>query len=592
MNSTEIIATSYLKEVLATTDLLNPTYIQDGEKEPSWDGNIYIHQSSDAKKAGLKKIPVQVKGTIKASHPEKITFRMGIDDIDNYLRDGGVMLFVVYISNDKKKKTIYYESLLPIKIRILKDRNAGKKSIPVECKRFPSDPEKMVSICLNYYSDMQKQRSFALAELKSIEDLEKEGVLEGLTFSVIAVGSQKKDVQSVLFQDAPYMYAKIKGSSIPQPLEMIPMGLHVAEDVPCKISSIGKEFYKTARRIRSEKGVEFCIGKSFRITAEGTKFSFNYTPTNMLQDAIIDTEFMIAFAESGALRIDNIQLPVEETKNMEAEKIQALKKRLEYCRAVKAVLESLGLNADVDITKTTDADVKNTERLYHGVVKGEPVEHLKRDIPPVAKVDYYGKTLIIGFNKIGEPGTYNLYDFNTAPMVFAYDDGEGGHLSTSRYEILKEDDFLKISNIDLSKLVESYKELSEYDHVFFHANMAVLRLLTAYDKSNDMRKDLLQTARDLAEWLVAAEIDENTLDLARRKINLWQTLKRISPLDRDIQKDAFQLAEDSSQSEDIRVGAYLILDNQFAAESHFALLPKETQEEFKKYPIFRYWREA
>ncbi len=122
--------------------------------------------------------------------------------------------------------------------------------------------------------------------------------------------------------------------------------------------------------------------------------------------------------------------------------------------------------------------------------------------------------------------------------------------------------------------------------------MAVLRLLTAYDKSNDTRKDLLQTARDLAAWLVATEIDKNTLDLARRKINLWQTLKRIAPLDRDIQKEAFQLAEDSSQSEEIRVGAYLILDNQFAAESHFALLPEETQEEFKKFPIFRYWREA
>lgn len=589
--NTEIIATSYLKEVLATTDLLDPTYLKDGEKEPSWDGNLYLHENADMKKTGLKKIPVQVKGTIKASHPDKITFRMSLDDMDNYLRDGGVMLFVVYISNDKKRKTIYYESLLPIKIRILKDRNVGKKTIPVECKQFPSDPERMVSVCMNFYADMQKQRSFALAELKSLEELEKEGILEGLTFSVMAYGRQKNDVQSVLLQDTPYMYAKIKGSPIPQPLEMIPIGIHVAEDVPCTISAGGKVFYNSAKRIRSEGRAEFCIGKSFRIVAEGTKTSFNYTPTNMLSDALIDTEFMIAFAEAGSLQLNDILLPVEETKNMGKDKIRAQKERLEYCKEVKAVLDILGLDVDVDIKKTTDADIKNTDRFYRGIVKGEAVAHLRPDIPPVAKVDYYNLTLIIGFNKIAEPGTYNLYDFNSAPMLFAYEDGVGGHLSTSRYEILKAEDFLKLANIDLDKMVGSYKELSEYEHVYVDANMAVLRLLSAYDESKDSRKDLLEAAQDLAMWLLETDINEEVLSAARRKINLWQVLKRKGPLDKAILKEAYQIAEDSDQSDDIRVGANLILGNQFAAEKYFEQLPVNVQSEFREYPIFRYWKE-
>ena len=39
--NTEKIATGFLKETLAVTDLLDP-YVPDSDKEPSWDGNIYM----------------------------------------------------------------------------------------------------------------------------------------------------------------------------------------------------------------------------------------------------------------------------------------------------------------------------------------------------------------------------------------------------------------------------------------------------------------------------------------------------------------------------------------------------------------------
>ena len=150
------------EEILRDGEYLSE-YINSNDKTPMWDGNIYVYSNRKKKKAGLKRIPVQVKGTEQNVHPsERITFRMGIDDIDNYLRDGGVMLFVVYISRDCKRKTIYYDSLLPMKMRVLKEQFAGKKRIPIECRPFPHDEEKMVSILLNFYSNMQKQRSFAL----------------------------------------------------------------------------------------------------------------------------------------------------------------------------------------------------------------------------------------------------------------------------------------------------------------------------------------------------------------------------------------------------------------------------------------------
>ena len=585
---TEIIATSYLKEAIATTDRLSP-FINEGDKEPSWDGNIYLYSNARKKKAGVKKIPVQVKGAIKDSHPEKITYRMGLDDIDNYLRDGGIILFVVYISKDGKRKRIYYESLLPIRIRILKNQNAGKKTIPVECKPFPTDPEKMVSICMNYYEDMQKQRSFALRELKSIEELEKEGVLEGLTMSVLTFGHQKDDMRSVLLQSTPYLYAKIKGSDAPQPLEMIPMGIQIPEEVKHNISVDGKTYYSSARRITSAERVEYCIGQSFRIIGEGQKFSFNYTITKNLVDAITDIEFMIAFIEHGELQINDITLPAAVANAGWADRLPVLREQLEYYKKVKAILDALKLDPHIIIQKTTDADVRNTERLYRGIVQGKAIENLKADIPIAARMDYYGKKLILAFAKVDDAGTYNVYDFNSAPIWFAYDD-KGKQLFTSRYDILDADNYLDFANIDLDRLVESYQELSEYKHIFGCANQTVLKLLSAYDKSNDARADLLQCAYNLASWLVGLDISEEDLSTAIRKINLWQILKRMGKLTEEDQIEIFQFADDASQEEVVRVGAYLVLDNMIAAKAHFNRIPEEQKGLLRDYPIFRYWK--
>lgn len=584
----EIIATSYLKEAIATTDRLSP-FINEGDKEPSWDGHIYLYSNARKKKAGVKKIPVQVKGAVKDSHPEKITFRMGLDDIDNYLRDGGVILFVVYISKDGKHKRIYYESLLPIKIRVLKSQNAGKKTIPVECKPFPTDPEKMVSICMNYYEDMQKQRSFALRELKSIEELEKEGVLEGLTMSVLTFGHQKDDMRSVLLQSTPYLYAKIKGSDAPQPLEMIPMGIHIPEEVKHNISVGGKTYYSSARRITSAERVEYCIGQSFRIIGEGQKFSFNYTLTQNLVDAITDIEFIIAFIEHGELQINDITLPAAVANAGWADRVPVLREQLEYYKKVKAVLDALKIDPHIIIQKTTDADVRNTERLYRGIVQGKAVENLKTDIPIAARMDYYGKKLILAFAKVDDAGTYNVYDFNSAPVWFAYNDGKK-QLFTSRYDILDADNYLDFANIDLDRLVESYQELSEYKHIFGCANQTVLKLLSAYDKSDDARADLLQCAYSLASWLVELDIPEEDLSITVRKINLWQTLKRMGKLTEDDQIEIFQFADDTSQEEVVRVGAYMILDNMIAAKAHFSKIPEEQKSLLRDYPIFRYWK--
>ena len=115
------MAVSAVVDSISKTDVLSP-FINDGDKEPSWDGNIYIYEDKRKKKDGIKKVPVQVKGERrKRISPKKAPkFSVEIIDLDNWLNDGGVVLFVVLIDESGENKAIYYSSLLPVLIRHLK----------------------------------------------------------------------------------------------------------------------------------------------------------------------------------------------------------------------------------------------------------------------------------------------------------------------------------------------------------------------------------------------------------------------------------------------------------------------------------------
>ena len=119
----------------------------------------------------------------------------------------------------------------------------------------------------------------------------------------------------------------------------------------------------------------------------------------------------------------------------------------------------------------------------------------------------------------------------------------------------------------------------------------LLKLLLAYDKSEDKRKDILDAAYGFAEWLYNINICEETLELSSRKLNFYQVLKRQGSLAKEQKEELFNIADNQQQNKMIRVGAYLLLDNQLAAERLFDELDTDVKQEFQMFPIFRFWVE-
>lgn len=118
----ETLSVNAVKNSIVTSEFLDQ-FIADNDKEPSWDGFIYIYGDKSKKISSLKgRMPIQVKGTECDDHSKKnISFSMSTVDLRNYLYDGGCILFVVYIGNRGLTNKIYYAELTPVKLRQLLD---------------------------------------------------------------------------------------------------------------------------------------------------------------------------------------------------------------------------------------------------------------------------------------------------------------------------------------------------------------------------------------------------------------------------------------------------------------------------------------
>lgn len=135
MNSIKIEkrALQAVKRVISLHEKMNE-FLHENDKVPFWDGDIYLYNNKDLKKEHfLCKIPTQVKGKNDESllYKERITYPIEYRDLGAYYGDGGVVYFVVILSDDGEKDIIFYNDLTPKKlcelIKETKDKLPNRK---------------------------------------------------------------------------------------------------------------------------------------------------------------------------------------------------------------------------------------------------------------------------------------------------------------------------------------------------------------------------------------------------------------------------------------------------------------------------------
>jgi hypothetical protein len=307
------------------------------------------------------------------------------------------------------------------------------------------------------------------------------------------------------------MYAQIKGSPIPQPLEFIPLNIQTATESKAAITVNGVPFYDSCTRIRSKNSMKVGIGQSFSIVLSEEKsiMKLNYKSSNMLRVLVKDLEFQLVVLNVGYFEFDGHTIPIDYANvGFSNFDINQQKKVLTNLKKIVQVFDLLGATGDIDLSKLTPQEKRHINHLITAFVDKKPVIGLKPDLPPVISTKIADSKFMLAFIRVeGKEDTYNIYDFFKTELHVRYKDKDGNVNDTSQFVILKTNDYLDITNIRFDTLLPSYKLLKDDPYKYQQANFVLLDLLTAYDICGGSKPILLKTASDFAEWLM--EADEN-----------------------------------------------------------------------------------
>ena len=580
----EKLAVSAVVNSISKTDILSP-FINSGDKEPSWDGNIYIHSDHNKSKKDIKKIPVQVKGEHRKCIPpkKKPKFSASIVDLNNWLNDGGIILFVVLMDETGDKNIIYYASLLPVLIRFLEGHSRGKNNISIPLKEFPTASNKKVEIMLNFYENMLKQASFVNANLQTMDEWAQKGCLENITFTVTAYGKRDdiKDYDSVFLRNDMYMYATVKGMPIPIPLPEIPMDVHISREYFYDVQVKNRVYYKSYNVVRHKNGTDIHIGKGtvLKITADAKKAELAFKARGTLSECIRDTEFFVDLTENLELTVNGATIRFSDNGRNDAEQY---KRNLEYYKDVKAMLDRFGVNKELLCDDLSERDKNNLHNFTLAMVKGTNIV-----FPDATNDIIYGRftianlVLLIWATRINEK-EYKLDSFFGDHKLAVFEDEN--HLGTphaiTHYTMLRKQDVIEASNIDYGKIVGDLNQNEVCPIVIEQLTFFMLEMLKAYDEQEEKKTELLNVAELYCNWLLDKEYGVNNNML----LNRLQIVRRSRDFNDEEIGMLSELINDSNELA-IRCGANILLGRNEEAQKIFDKMSQQDQNIFKEYPI-------
>jgi hypothetical protein len=578
----ENMATSAVIQAIAKTDYLTP-YVNSGDKEPSWDGNIYAYSNASKRKQYfLGKAPIQVKGKLcRELSGESIKYPVSAIDLRNYRMEGGTIYFVVHLTETKEK--IYYHAILPFELNKLLKEDDKRNKLSMTFYELPSNSKEVSNIILNFVRDRDKQVLLRKGKNISLEELIKGNDLKSISYSLsyTGIGYDKDKPYEYLFSHDVYMYAEIKKLNVSIPIDHLWRAEIATTQLSGNVCIRDKVYYEgyDVDVVHKLDCDELHIGKSiiFQFAKEG-KYKVNYKLLGNLSERIIAKEFILELLEYKIVTINGIEIEINAT-DEEIQKFypDKIKKHLAYLKMAQRALIMAGVKKPLECEGLTKKDDEYVKMLIYALIEKRHIEFNGKKIPAVAFIEINNLRILLYF-KEQDDGKYELKNFSEQVGEWSSDYVDGTMFPTSKYTMFQKDDFLNISNIDYEDMI---KDMMKYENMgnYTRCNNNMLEMLKAYDENKNDR--LLESAIQIAQWLINKE---SFSDLS--KINLYQCYIRKRSLKQSEEDELFDLIEKSSKNYSIILGAYIILGNVKLVNRYMERLTAEEQDSFKEYPIW------
>ena len=573
-------------------------FIADNDKEPCWDGHLYLYADGIRDKEHLQgRVPIQIKGTeVGRFVTKKWKFKLEKADLKAYLEEP-TFFIVCQVKKDSKERMLFFRELLPDLVnKLLRDmgKNATRMTL---FHPLTEDLKEFEDQLMVFLSNSKKMISFAHSKLLSMEEALKKGVKE---FSFIAPSKyvDRLQLMKYLSTHSSYIYAKIsKELDVDMPLSNGPGRFIFQRDDDGEVRVGDKVYFKGYHNEIKDGRIIIKIGNVMTINMPMDNTDVEQatvkltTKAKYLKESINEAEFGVALNDTGVLSVGmlNLQMKVHEK-----EYVEELRQKLIRWKELDNVLEKLHVTKPFDLTAITDDQGKLIDLLIETVGNGNMV-NLPGQETTLLLLEI-GNIKLLLWCAVGEDGMCAIGDFFDRSIRIAYKISEDETINVSPYSYLQLDKLWeKVDNIDFDNIISSAEEAArQHKYCYMMSNYDVLAMITAADalEKTDVErsKKLLEEALKLNDWLIGKEPKDEMRPL--HIINKMQIMKRQRELTADERQMLEDMLNDEFAEDMVKAGVYLLLDRQEEFQQLFETMQEDEKKGLKEFPIWRFVRES
>lgn len=544
--------------------------IPEQDKGQSWDGNIFLYEqgSDDLTKSKLiGPIPIQVKGTtlLKVG---KESFRMERDDLDNYRRNGGAVLFVI----DDNRKIVFYKSLLPVFIQNLFDKGKkGQKSYSIKLDRFHTSKEFIYSSLFSFYQESKWQIGLN-GRAKRFIDFQN---IDGQFFCKVSL---KKSLNSIILNDElvqPYHEDKF---GMITPVSMIKPGeLSVPFDFELNFSGREKSIVTQGRvNFTTQESDQFIeLNQQIKIFPYRSAQNFSYDlNTGTITQSLITLEILKNFYEGRTCYWNKKNWAAVEKNEVALSEIKTLISMLNNIKKLEGIL-------DIDIRNRpfTENEIHELSYLYIQLSDCKKTTAKASSVlsPQLLQIGSLQLGLLIE-QDVPEPCFFDLFNSRL-------EYGEEGKQRLPAFVLATCSILINAMNLSLPKIECVLKKLSSYI-LLSHCNVLrpfICELVHAYLNSNNI--EFLNIAYYISGIL--SQNNSSEIDL----LNLLMIKYLQEKISSNDTKQLIKLL-DISTDINIKWGACVLMKSYEEANTYFNQIPEQRQMELKTYPLYEIYEKS
>ncbi|MFQ7258268.1 hypothetical protein [Intestinibacter bartlettii] len=409
--------------------------INNNDKEPSWDGFIYLYTNEDLKVENIKyRIPVQVKGKNNEELLEKgltkgkVYYPVEYKHLKKYFEDGGIVYFVIVISDDGEKKAIFYNALTTIKLkRILKELVNKRKVLKEDSTKnitlqLIKDKNELFQVLDRFGYNKEQQGSGNGEIIKraiTIKDIDK---LKNIRLRIYS-NESLFDINNKISTGEICLYGEISDLNIWLPFELkeqknFNLKRNISQNIGCS-----KKIYYTKTIVEALNKNEITVNLSENLkliinnekdSKDYLKIDLNFNTAGSIKSICYDLEFIERLSEEKQLYINN-KLACE------LKDIDISIDEMEVFKTFNKALSSFNINYNKKVLDFKEEDWKFINTLadiYLGNINDFKEEYKVYNLPIGEKIIQF-----LFFNK--EKGNI-IVDNTTLPknIEFTIDDEE------------------------------------------------------------------------------------------------------------------------------------------------------------------------